>query len=89
MHLKDYIGGPVEHDADGNYIDPTGYVGYTPIGHGSLPMPEMFAYLEEIEFDDLVMVELDYTPASPRPAREAAAMSKRYLQDELGQEFRP
>jgi inosose dehydratase len=89
VHLKDYIGGPVQRDAEGKEIDPTGYVGYTPIGHGALPMPAIFRFLEEIDFHDLVMVELDYTPRSPRPAREAAAMSKRYLQETLGQAFRP
>lgn len=88
VHLKDYIGGPVQYDEEGNYIDPTGYVGYTPIGHGSLPMPEIFAFLERIDFQDLVMVELDATPRSPRLPREAAAMSKRYLQQVLGQSFR-
>ena len=87
VHLKDYIGGPVEYDEEGKEIDPTGYVGYTPIGHGALPMPEMFRFLERIDFQDLVMVELDYTPRSPRPAREAAEMSKRYIQDALGQSF--
>ncbi|MBN1402097.1 MAG: sugar phosphate isomerase/epimerase [Anaerolineae bacterium] len=87
VHLKDYIGGPVERDDAGEEIDPTGYVGYTPIGHGSLPMPAIFRFLEEIGFSDLVMVELDYTPRSPRPAREAAAMSKRYLQEQLDQVF--
>jgi len=87
VHLKDYIGGPVLSDADGKEIDPTGYVGYTPIGYGSVPMPEIFAFLAEIDFQDLVMVELDATPNSPRPAREAAAMSRRYLEQKLGQSF--
>jgi inosose dehydratase len=87
VHLKDYIGGPVKYDEEGKEIDPTGYVGYTPIGHGSLPMPDIFRFLEKIDFKDYVMVELDETPASPRPPREAAAMSKQYLQDELGQVF--
>jgi inosose dehydratase len=88
VHLKDYIGGPVRHDAEGEEIDPTGYVGYTPIGHGALDMPAILRFLERIDFQDLVMVELDATPRSPRPAHEAAAMSKRYLQDTLGQSFR-
>lgn len=88
VHLKDYIGGPVRRDAQGQEIDPTGYVGYTPIGSGALDMPAIFAFLEEVAFRDLVMVELDATPNSPRPPREAAEMSKRYLRDRLGQVFR-
>jgi len=87
VHLKDYVGGPVRYDADGKEIDPTGYVGYTPIGQGSVDIPAVFRFLERIDFQGYVMVELDGTPASPRPAREAAAMSKRYLQQELGQVF--
>ena len=85
VHLKDYIGGPVERDAEGKEIDPTGYVGYTPIGHGSLDMPAIFQFLEEIDYQDLVMVELDATPRAPRPPREAALMSKTYIQETLGQ----
>lgn len=88
VHLKDYIGGPARHDENGKEIDPTGYVGYTPVGHGSLDMPAIFQFLERIDYQDLVMVELDGTPRAPRPPHEAAAMSKRYLQEELGQAFR-
>jgi inosose dehydratase len=87
VHLKDYIGGPVQRDAEGKEIDPTGYAGYTPVGHGALDMAAIFAFLTEIDYDDLVMVELDYTPRAPRPAREAARMSKEYLRDTLGQVF--
>jgi inosose dehydratase len=75
----------VQYDEAGKEVDPTGYVGYTPIGHGALDMKAIFRFLEGIDYQDLVMVELDGTPRSPRPAREAAAMSKEYLEQELGQ----
>ena len=89
VHLKDYVGGPVARDAEGKEIDPTGYLGYTPIGHGALDMPEILRFLEEIDYQDLVMVELDATPRAPRPPREAALMSKTYIQETLGQRFGP
>ncbi len=87
VHLKDYAGGPVRYDAAGKEIDPTGYAGYTPIGQGVVDIPGVFALLEEIGYGDLVMVELDGTSVVPRPPREAAALSKQYLQEKLGQRF--
>lgn len=88
VHLKDYGGGEVKFDEEGREIDPTGYAGYVPVGQGVVDMPTVFNFLEGIDYKDWVMVELDGTPRSPRPPREAAAMSKRYLQEQLGQAFR-
>jgi len=85
VHLKDYVGGPVKRDSKGREIDLTGYSNYAPIGHGALDMKAIFRFLDEIGFHDWVMVELDATPRSPRPPREAAEMSKRYLEEVLGQ----
>jgi len=73
VHLKDY-GGGVE----------TGYAGYAPIGFGVVDMPALFRILEEADFGGWVMVELDDTPQRPRPPREAATMSRRYLEQLLG-----
>lgn len=73
VHLKDYGGG-----------EPTGYAGYVPVGSGVVDMPAIFQILEEVSFSDWVAVELDGTPEAPRPPREAAAMSKRYLEELLG-----
>jgi inosose dehydratase len=87
VHLKDYVGGPVRYDAQGKEIDTTGYANYVPIGYGAVDMPAVFRFFEEINYNDLVMVELDGTPNAPRPPREAAEMSKRYLRDTLGQKF--
>jgi inosose dehydratase len=83
VHLKDW-GGSYEHDADGKEIDRTGYVNYEPIGSGVLPMADLLMPLVESGFDGWVNVELDGTPRAPRPPREAAAMSRRYLGDLLG-----
>ena len=73
VHLKDYAGGRE-----------TGYVGYEAIGQGVLDIAGIFRILDEVNFDKWISVELDGTPESPRPPREAAAMSKRYLEELLG-----
>jgi inosose dehydratase len=83
VHLKDW-GGQDDRDAGGAEIDATGYVNYEPIGNGRLPMPALLDILTEDRFDGWVNVELDGTPRAPRPPREAAAMSRRYLGEVLG-----
>ena len=83
VHLKDW-GGKYARDAEGREIDATGYVNYEPIGSGTLPIPALLDILLEDGFTGWVNVELDGTPAAPRPPREAAAMSRRYLGQVLG-----
>ena len=84
VHLKDW-NGHYERDADGREIDRSGYVNYEPVGSGVLPMPEIFAILfADGGFDGWVNVELDGTPRAPRPAREAASISRHYLASLLG-----
>ena len=84
VHLKDW-NGAYERDADGKEIDRSGYVNYEPIGNGILSMPEIFAILSaDGGFDGWINVELDGTPRAPRPPRAAAAMSRRYLGELLG-----
>lgn len=83
VHLKDW-GGTYEHDADGREIDATGYVNYEPIGSGILPISPLIDILIEGRFNGWINVELDGTPQAPRPPREAAAMSRRYLGEILG-----
>jgi inosose dehydratase len=83
VHLKDW-GGTYEKDAEGKEIDATGYVNYEPVGNGVLPMRAILDILVEDGFAGWVDVELDGTPRAPRRPREAAAMSRRYLGDALG-----
>lgn len=83
VHLKDWCG-KVGYGADGKEIDATGYVNYEAIGNGILPMPELLGILDSHRFDGWINVELDGTPRAPRPPREAAAMSRRYLGEILG-----
>lgn len=73
VHLKDYGGGRE-----------TGYVGYEALGKGVVDIPAIFEILDEVNFDGWISVELDGTPQAPRPPREAAAISKRYLEQLLG-----
>ena len=84
VHVKDYGGTPVRHDAEGKLAhDPTGYVGYTPVGAGVIDFVPMFKALREAGFDGWLMVELDGTPRAPRPPKEAAAMSYRGLTEAI------
>ncbi len=79
VHVKDYGGRPVVKRADGTTDDPTGYVGYVPVGSGVIDFPAMFRDLHQAGFDGWLMVELDGTPRAPRPPKEAAEMSYRGL----------
>jgi len=75
VHLKDWAGGRE-----------TGYAEYEAIGSGVLDIAGIFAILDRADYQGWVTVELDGTPSSPRPPREAAEMSKRYLSELLGEQ---
>ena len=79
VHLKDFVGGKVEYDANGKEVDPTGYLGYVPLGMGVVDIPGILDVLDKANFDGWLNVELDGTPQAPRPPKEAAAISKRYI----------
>jgi inosose dehydratase len=86
VHLKDYVGGPVERDADGREIDKTGFLGYTPLGLGVVDVRGVLDYLEERGYAHYASVELDGNQWSATrrgnpmmPQREAIEASKRYL----------
>jgi|DewCreStandDraft_5_1066085.scaffolds.fasta_scaffold09282_5 inosose dehydratase len=83
VHLKDWSGA-YPRDDQGHEIDTTGYVNYVPVGSGVLPIPAILDLLAEAGFAGWINVELDGTPRAPRPPREAAAMSRRYLGEILG-----
>jgi inosose dehydratase len=76
VHVKDYGGTAVTHDSDGKLLtDPTGYVGYEPIGLGVIDFAQMFRALREVGYKGWLNVELDGTNRAPRPPREAASIS--------------
>jgi inosose dehydratase len=79
VHLKDWIGGVLQHNPDGSEVDRTGYADYVPVGSGVVDVPGIVALLDSAGYDGWWMVELDGTKRAPRPPREAAAMSKQYL----------
>jgi inosose dehydratase len=79
VHLKDYVGGEITFDTDGNEIDRTGYLDYVPLGDGVVDLPAIVHTLEAAGFGGWWMVELDGTPQAPQAPKEAAAISKRYL----------
>jgi len=87
VHIKDYIGGPVERNAEGQEIDKTGFLGYTPLGMGAVDIQGILAYLEERDYSHYALVELDGNQwsatrkGSPMmPPLEAVQTSKRYLE---------
>lgn len=83
VHLKDW-GGTRPVDAEGREIDETGYVNYTVIGEGVVPIPRLLRLLEDAGFDGWVNVELDGTPRAPYEPREAAARARAYLEQVMG-----
>ncbi|TDF98580.1 sugar phosphate isomerase/epimerase family protein [Paenibacillus piri] len=90
VHLKDYIGGPIEHDSEGREVDKTGFLGYTPLGRGTVDVKGILSYLEDSGYDGYAHVELDGNQWSQTrkgdpmmPAQEAIQASKSYL-EQLG-----
>jgi len=90
VHIKDYIGGPIEQDAEGREIDKTGFLGYTPLGMGTVDIAAVLDYLEERDYRYYASVELDGNQWSGTrkgnpmmPQLEAVQTSKRYL-EQLG-----
>lgn len=94
VHLKDYIGGPIEFNEEGKEIDKTGFLGYTPLGEGALDIEGIVKYLEEIDYDGYASVELDGNQWSQTSKgktmvsqKEALEISKQFLQN-LGYTFK-
>jgi inosose dehydratase len=85
VHLKDFSGDAIEFDLAGNEIDRTGYLNYVPLGEGVVDLAGIISLLDRAGYDGWLNVELDGTEQAPRPAIEAAAISKRYLELLLGE----
>ena len=79
LHLKDWVGGVLQRNPDGSEVDRTGYADYVPVGSGVVDVPAIMRLLDGAGYEGWWMVELDGSSRAPRPPREAAAMSKRYL----------
>jgi inosose dehydratase len=78
VHLKDYCG-TVEHDADGNEKDSSGFCCYSPLGKGVVDLAGILDYLEHSRFNGFVMVELDPGKAMPMSADRAVTVNRDYL----------
>jgi inosose dehydratase len=83
VHVKDYGGTAVSKRPDGTVEDPTGYVGYVPVGSGVIDFVTMFRNLDRAGFNGWLNVELDGTSRAPRPPKEAAEMSYRGLTEAI------
>lgn len=79
LHLKDYIGGESVVDWEGSEADRTGYLDYVPLGEGVVDMSAILAALDP-EYTGWVMVELDGTDRAPHAPRDAAGISKKFLE---------
>jgi inosose dehydratase len=58
---------------------------FVELGRGSVDLPGVFAALRHVHFTGWAIVELDSVPDKAETPKEAAAMSKRYLEQTLGQ----
>ena len=61
-------------------VDRTGYADYVPVGSGVVDIPGIVALLDGAGYAGWWMVELDGSQRRPAPPKEAAAMSKHYLE---------
>jgi inosose dehydratase len=80
VHLKDWIGGISQFDEAGQLLDRTGYLDYVPLGQGIVDLPAIIQTLDEAGYGGWWMVELDGTQRAAHAPKEAAAISKRYLE---------
>lgn len=84
VHLKDYVGGTSQLDADGAGQDRTGWLDYVPLGQGVVDLGSIARMLDGGGYRGWWMVELDGTPKAPLAPREAAAASKQEIDRLLG-----
>jgi inosose dehydratase len=54
---------------------------FVELGRGSVDLPGVFAALRDVQFHGWAIVELDDVPDHARTPKDAAAISKRYLED--------
>lgn len=79
LHIKD-VESPVP-PAMGE--EPRAYR-FVELGRGKVDLPAVFRALKDVKFRGWAIVELDGVPDKTRTPREAAAISKKYLEEKLG-----
>lgn len=79
LHIKD-VEGPVAA-APGEQPRPYRFV---ELGRGKVDLPAIFKALKDVKFSGWAIVELDSVPDKTRTPKEAAMISKKYLEEKLG-----
>ena len=79
VHLKDFCG-TVRFDDNGEEVDSSGFVGYTPLGRGAVDLARALDLLEASSYEGYIMVELDRGRNMPMSAEEAVGINTEYLE---------
>ena len=56
---------------------------FVELGRGRVNLPEVFAALKEVKFNDWAIIELDAVPDKSRTPKECAEISVKYLEEKL------
>ena len=80
LHIKD-----VESPVPGATGDLSRSYRFVELGRGNVNLPAVFQALKEIKFRGWAVIELDSVPDKSRTPKESALISKKYLQEKLGQ----
>ncbi len=78
LHIKD-VESPVAAAAG----EPRSYR-FVELGRGKVDLPAVFKALKDVKFRGWAIVELDSVPDKTRTPKEAAMISKKYLEEKLG-----
>jgi inosose dehydratase len=79
FHIKD-VESPVPAVAG----EPSRPYRFVELGRGKVNLPGVFAAMKEIKFRGWAIIELDSVPDKSRTPKEAAMISKQYLEERLG-----
>lgn len=79
LHVKD-----VESSAPAPGANAGQSYRFVELGRGRVDLPAVFAALKEVKFRGWGVVELDGASDDPRPPKESAIISKKYLEEKLG-----
>jgi inosose dehydratase len=79
LHLKDVASSTRSGSADAGQS-----YRFVELGSGRVDLRAVFAALKEIKFRGWGVVELDGVSDNPRPPKESAIISKKYLEEKLG-----
>jgi inosose dehydratase len=78
LHIKD-----VESPVPAASGEPARAYRFVELGRGKVDLPAVFAALKEIKFRGWAIIELDSVPDKSRTPKEAAVISKKYLEEKI------